>query len=278
MKKILAIGSLMLALNGYAQSYMILGNGVTLTTDKTAFVYDFNHFILPYKVTLTGGQFLAEEGKFISIDENGFLYRKDEKAPSKIKGKGNNYVIADNGVLYTFDSAGFFYKFDKDSATKKSNNFGGNFFTSKPDDKKPIVELYTINSKGNYFKTDVAGLNPADIKMMGGTYFQTTNGVIYTITKDGFVFAKPEIKVAQVKKIGGNFFIDSNNAIYTVSEEGFLFQPALPADLKVATITKLGQNYFLDQEGKLFVVDKAGTIFERNMKTHDLKDAKILSI
>jgi hypothetical protein len=278
MKKILTLASLMLALNGYSQSYMILGNGVTLTTDKTAFVYDFNHFILPYKVTLTGGQFLAEDGKFISIDDNGFLYRKDEKAPSKLKGKGNNYVIADNGVLYTFDSSGFLYKFDKDSATKKANHFGGNFFTSKPDDKKPAVELYTLNSKGNYFKTDVVGLNPADIRTMGGTYFQTSKGVIYTITKDGFVFAKLEIKVGQVKKIGGNFFVDDSNAIYTVSDEGFLFLPALPSNLKVATITKIGQNYFLDQEGKLFVIDSAGAIFERDIKTHDLKDAKILSI
>lgn len=278
MKKILTLASLMLALNGYSQSYMILGNGVTLTTDKAAFIYDFNHFILPYKVTLTGGQFLAEDGKFISIDDKGFLYRKDEKAPSKLKGKGNNYVIADNGVLYTFDSAGFFYKFDKDNATKKANNFGGNFFTSKPDDKKPTVELYTLNSKGNYFKTDVASLNPADIKIMGGTYFQTNKGVIHTITKDGFVFAKPEIKVGQVKKIGGNFFVDANNAIYTVSEEGFLFLPALPSNLKVATITKIGQNYFQDQEGRLFVIDSAGAIFERDIKTHDLKDTKILSI
>src|SRR6476620_6315753 len=118
MKKFLALGSLMLALNGYSQSYMILNNGVTLTTDKAAFVYDFGHFILPYKVTLTGGQFLAEEGKLVSIDEKGFLYRKDEKAPAKLRGKGNSYVISDTGTLYTFDAAGFFYKYDKEAATK----------------------------------------------------------------------------------------------------------------------------------------------------------------
>lgn len=278
MKKILALGGLMLALNSYSQSYVILNNGVTLTTDKAAFVYDFNHFILPYKVTLTGGQFLAEEGKFISIDEKGFLYRKDEKAPSKIKGKGSNYVIADNGTLYTFDTAGFFYKYDKESTTKKAVLFGGKFFTVKPDDKKPLVELVTLNTKGNYFKMNVSGLNPADIVTAGGNYFQTNKGVIYTVTKDGFVISKAEMKTAAVKKIGGNFFIDSNNAIYTVSEDGFLFLPTLPASLKTSSITKLGQNYFLDQEGKLFVVDSTGAIYERDMKSHDLRSAKILSI
>lgn len=278
MKKILALGSLLLALNGYTQSYFIMGNGVTLTTDKAAFVYDFGHFILPYKVTLTGGQFLAEEGKLISIDDKGFLYRKDEKAPSKIKGKGNNYIIADNGTLYTFDAAGFFYKFDKESAFKKATNYGGNFFTVKPEEKKAGVDLYTLNNKGNFFKMAVAGLNPSEIVIAGGSYFQTIKGVVFTVSKDGLVFAKEETKVAPIKKIGGNFFIDANNAIYTVSEDGFLILPSLPLSLKVASITKLGQNYFLDQEGKLFVVDSTGAVFQREMKDHDFKDAKILSI
>jgi len=278
MKKILAMGSLMLALNGYAQSYMILGNGVTVTTDKAAFVYDFGHFILPYKVTLTGGQFLAEEGKFISIDSQGYLYRKDEKAPSKIKGKGSNYVIAENGTVYTFDAAGFLYKFDKDPLTKKANLYGGKFFTVKPDDKKPAVSLFTLNTKGNYFKMDVAGLNPADIAFAGGNFFQTKAGVVYTVSKDGFVFSKADMKVGAIKKIGGNFFVDSNNAIFTVSEEGVLVLPGLPMNLKIATITKLGQNYFLDQEGKMYAVDHLGAVYERDMKTINLKDAKILSI
>lgn len=277
MKKILALGSLFLALNGHAQSYLILNNGVTLTTDKAAFVYDFGHFILPYKVTLTGGQFLAEEGKLISIDSKGFLYRKDEKAPSKLKGKGNNYLIADNGTLYTFDANGFFYKYDKEAATKKASSFGGNFFTVKPDDKKPGVDLFTLNQLGNYFKMAVPGLNASDITIAGGNYFQTNKGVVYTVDKAGLVFAKAEVKAAAIKKIGGNFFIDANNAIYTVSEDGFLYLPTLPANLKVATITKLGQNYFIDQEGKLFVVDSTGLIFERTT-THEIKDAKILSI
>ena len=278
MKKILALGSLMLALNGYSQSYMILGNGVTLTTDKAAFVYDFSNFILPYKVTLSGGQFLAEEGKLISIDDKGFLYRKDEKAPSKLKGKGNNYLISDGGTLYTFDTAGFFYKYDKEAATKKAVSFGGNFFISKSEDKKELLDLYTLNSKGNYFKTVIPGLNPAEITTLGGTFFQTSKGVVYTVTKDGFVFSKAEMKIAAIKKLGGNYFIDANNAIYTVSEEGFLYMPTLPANLKVESIAKLGQNYVIDQAGKLFVVDSLGAIFEREMKAHDLRDAKILSL
>lgn len=278
MKKFLALGSLMLALNGYSQSYLILNNGVTLTTDSSAFVYDFNHFVMPSKVTLSGGQYLAEEEKLISIDSKGFLYRKDEKAPKKLKGKGINYLLADNGVLYTFDTNGFFYKFEKDSELKKANNFGGNFFTVKPNDKKPEVDIYAVNSKGNYFKMNVSGLNAADIIVFGGNYFMTKKGVVYTVTKDGFIYSKAEVKTGLIRKAGGNFFIDANNTIYTVSEEGFLFLPTLPTGLKVASITKLGANYFLDQSGKIFGVDKAGNIFEREIKDHDLRNTKILSM
>ncbi len=277
MKKILALGSLLLSLNGLAQSYMILDNGVTLTIDRPGLVYDFSHFIMPVKVTLSGGQFLAEEGKLVTIDSQGFLYRKDEKVPSRIKGKGNNYIIADNGALMTFDLNGFFYKFDKEASTKKSLIHGGNFFTVKPEDRKPLVELYTLNSLGNYFKLNVAGLNPAEITVAGGTYFQTSKGVTYTITKDGFVFAKPEMKVGAIKKIGGNFFVDSNNALFTVSELGYLMLPILPANLIINSIVKVGQNYMIDSSGRVFVVDNLGVINERTVN-HDLRRTKVLSI
>lgn len=278
MKKLLAVATLMMAFNSYSQSYLILNNGVTLTTDKAGYVYDFNHFILPYKVNLAGGQFLVEDGKLVTVDEKGYLYRKDEKAPSKTKGKGANYVIADNGVLYAFDAAGFFYKYDKDSALKKANTFGGNFFTVKPNDKKDDADLYTVNSKGNYFKMVIDGLNAVDISIAGGNYFQTAAGVVYAVSKDGFVFSKADTKTGVVKKVGGNFFIDSNNALYTVSEDGFLVLPSLPATLKIANISKVGQNYMLDQDGKLFIVDSKGSVFEREMKGHNLKDVKVLSI
>jgi hypothetical protein len=81
-----------------------------------------------------------------------------------------------------------------------------------------------------------------------------------------------------IKKSGGNYFIDSSDIIYTVSAEGFLYTPALPSYLKIDSVTKLGQNYFLDQEGRLYTVDSQGIINERIIKSHDLKDVKILSL
>jgi len=277
MKKLLVLSSLAFSLSSFAQSYLILNNGVTLTTDLSGYVYDIGHFVAPYKVTLSGGQFFAEQGKLVTVDENGYLYRKDEKAPSKINGRGSNYVIDNKGSMLTFDSKGFFYKFDKDSDLKKTKIFGGNFFTVKPDEKKLDTFLYTVNKNGNYFKLNVEGLDPASIIIPGGNFFQTITGAIYTVSSEGNVFSKSEIKTGSVSIAGGNFFVDLKNVIYTVSTDGFLYVPALPANLNVKLISKVGKNYMIDTEGRIFVVDNLGNIYEREVK-HDLREAKVLSI
>ena len=277
MKKLFVLAALSFSLNTLAQSYMMLGSGVVLTVDKQGQVFDLNHFILPYKVTLTGGQFLAEEDRFVTIDDKGFLYRKEEKVPKNILAKGLNYIISERGRLTTIDNAGFFYEYDKESIFKKTRMFGGNFFLVDADEKKGLVDLYTINSKGNFFKINVPNLNPAFITVAGGRYFQSRNGVVSTVSKDGFVFSKPDIKVDAIKKMGGNFFIDTNNLIFTVSEDGLLLLPLIPDGLEISSLTKIGNNYFIDGRGKLFTVDNLGQITEREIKSHDLNDVKILA-
>ena len=274
MKNFLLAGAMLLSFNAFSQSYLVLNNGVTLTTDKSGFIYDFGNFILPYKVLANGGNFLIAEERLSTVDESGFFYTKSEKI-KKIKAKGQNYFINDDNDLVTIDSKGFFYVIE-DKAFKKANNFGGNFFTVKPEDKKPAVDLYTVNSNGNFFKLKVDNLNPADIAVFGGTYFQTKSGVTYTVNKEGFVFPKTDLKVKTIKKTGGNFFIDSDNLLYTVSEDGFLMLPVLPANIKVSEIAKLGANYMIDTQGRIFVVDKTGAMFERTID-HDLLNAKVLS-
>lgn len=277
MKNFITVGLMLASFSAFSQSYLILNNGVTLTTDKAGYLYDFNHFRIPYKVTINGGQFHVEDKKLSTVDTSGFLYEKNFEV-KKVKGKGLNFFVNDDNHLVTIDEKGFYYEYDKDDKIFKSAvAFGGNFFLVKPNSRKPNIDLYTVNNKGNYFKIDVPGLNPADIKTVGGSYFQTKSGVIYTVSKDGFVYAKPEIKVGSIVKAGGNFLIDSTNKIYTVTDDGFLMLPVLPANIKVMTVQKLGANYMIDSEGRIFTVDAQGNMHERQID-HDLRDAKILSL
>lgn len=272
MKNIIAFGLLFGTLTASAQSYLVLNNGVMLTTDKAGYAYDFGHFVIPYEVKVNGGNFLVEKDQLVTVDENGYKYDKDEEV-KKINGKGLNYLVNDDDKLVTVDAKGFYFKYE-DDIFKRIEKFGGNYFVAK--DKKKNVVLYTVNSKGNYFNITTPGLNPADITTLGGTFFVTNRGVVYTVSADGYVFAKTE-KAYGIKKQGGNFFVDATGKLFTVAESGILTNPVVPLSLNVNNIQKAGANYMIDSEGRLFVVDKNGNLFERKVGNHDLRNVKIIS-
>jgi hypothetical protein len=280
MKSFIASALMLISLNVFSQSYVVLSNGITLTTDKAGFIYDFGHFHLPYKINVRGHNFFIEEKKLSTIDVNGFLYEKSGIKANKlanIKGFGGNFFINDDNHLFTIDARGFFFQYDKDDKIfKKVVSYGGNYFLVKPEDKKPAVDLYTVNDKGNYLKMNIPGLNPADITALEGNYFLTKTGVIYTVSKDGFVFSKADMPIGPITKAGGNYLI-SNGLIYTVSEDGLFILPVLPLNFKIFDLKTFGANYMIDSEGRIFIVDKAGNIAERS-STHDLRNAKINSL
>jgi len=279
MKVSLILLTLLFPLLVSAQSYLILSNGVTLTVDKSGFIYDFDHFFLPYKVQVNGGQFFVSDEILYTIDENGFLYKKDtEIDPKDVVGKGLNYFINDSHHLYTIDQKGFVFKYSKDkSVIKKAKLFGGNFFTVELDEKKKITELYTLNSKGNFFKTVLQGLNPYEISTVGGRWFLTNKNVLYTISKDGFVFSKNEVIISKVKINGGNYLVDDTNKMFTISDDGLILLPNLPITLNLNQINKIGSNYLIDKEGRAFVINSSGEVLERSTQNHDLRAVKIIS-
>jgi hypothetical protein len=274
MKQLLSLYLSLMSMNVCAQSYLIMGNGITLSTDKAGFVYDFGHFTMPNTVGVNGGQFFVADERLNTVDEKGFIYKKDNKF-KKIKGKGLNYLVGDDNALYTIDAKGFVYKFDKDANIRRASGFGGNYFTVTQANRS--VELYTVNSKGNYFKMSIEGLNAAQITTFGGSFFRA-NGVIYTVDQNGLVFAKPEVKVGEIRRAGGNFFIDSTGTLFTISEQGFLIIPNIPGSLNTSNISRVGANYILDQEGKMFAVDSTGAVLERVVREHDLRHVRTLSI
>lgn len=278
MKMFIAAGLMLASLNVFSQSYLILQNGITLTTDKAGFIYDFGHFNLPYKVSAIGRNYFIEDNKLKTIDSNGFLYEKSIKSKEleEIKGKGGNFFVNKDNKLLTIDAKGFFYEYEDDKVFKKITAYGGNYFLAQPEKKKP-VELFTVNDKGNYFKISVEGLLTADIVVTAGNFFQTKSGAIYTVSKDGFVFPKTEVKTGTVVKAGANYFIDSEGLLFTISEDGLLILPVLPTNIKIPELKSFGSNYMIDGEGRIFIVDAAGNLHERST-THDLRNSKIFSL
>src|SRR5690606_15647509 len=116
------------------------------------------------------------------------------------------------------------------------------------------------------------------IVAFGGSYFMNNRGVVTTVSNEGVLTPRPEVRVGLLVKKGGNYFTDSSNLLFTVSEDGQLLNPGLPLNLKVTNITKLGSNYFLDISGRLFVVDRQGQVFERSVNDVDFRTSRILSL
>jgi hypothetical protein len=277
MKKTLFAVLTFISSHVFSQSYLILNNGVTLTTDKAGFVYDFGHFFLPYKVTNNGGNFFFENRKLITIDSSGFLYEKSLRVDN-LQAKGINYFVTEDYKLVTIDSQGFFYEFEsKDKIFKKIIANGGSYFLVKSEVNKNDVDLYVINHKGNYLKVNVAGLDCTQIDEFGGNYFQTENNLIYSVSNEGFVYRKSEFNPGSILQKGGNFFIDSNKILYTISDNGMLNIPSLPLSFDISAVKKIGSNYLIDVTGRLFVVSGNGEVNERDT-SHDFNNVKIISM
>lgn len=277
MKNLLLLVIATLSINAFSQSYVVMDNGITLTTDTSGFAYDFGHYAFPQKITLKGGQYFVEEGGILAtIDENGLLYRKYELIPEKIKGKGMNYFISEEGFLYTVDKKGF-VKVTESEMYKNALNFGGNYFTVANADKT-VIDLYVVTGEGLVVKPEVPTLKMEEVVSFGGTYLMNNRGIVFTIAVNGTVTPKDEMRVGILTKKGGNYFTDSSGLFFTVSEAGDLLMPALPINMKIPTVQRLGSNYFIDQSGKFFVVDKNGQVFERVFRDHDFRLAKVISL
>jgi hypothetical protein len=271
MLKIFIIGIFLLSMNAFSQSYFVLENGITLTVDKSGYVYDFGHYTPVPRVTVKGGQYLVEDANVIvTIDDQGSPFRKYEILPKEIKGKGFNYFIGTNGVLYTIDSMGIVALIEGDTKILNASKFGGNFFIVDE-------EIYVVSNTGAYFTVAVEGLKASDIIAFGGNYFMTNRGVLYTVSVDGKIVSKAQNRVGIIVKKGGNYFVDTTGMLYTIADDGSLKMPALPVSLRIQAMSRLGANYFMDGNGKLFTVDKEGNIFERWMN-YDLKLTKIISL
>lgn len=262
--------------SAFSQSYVILTNGVLLTTDKAGFVYDLVQYVNPYKVRINGGNYLVNDERLFTVSSEGFYFEKDLKV-KKIRGKGLNYIIDNSGDLIAIAADGSYVKYDESGKElKKAHRFGGNFFLVLKDKKKNIVDLYSVDNKGAYFKLDVKGLNPADISLLGGNYFMA-NGRLSTVSATGVVTEKSSFYIPAIKQMGGNYFVDSMNRIWSVSDEGILSNPALPLSFKLSNIEKYGSNFMIDTDGIIYTIDSKGIMNARQMQFHDLREAKILS-
>ena len=263
MKSFLLLLSLVFASQAFAQSMISLKNGKVLTIDDQGMLQDLGNFFLPYEIKTFGGRYLVDDKRKVhTIDSSGFMYSKkdEDKVAQNIEVTGDNYFTSKWGKLYTLDETGVFFENKKDKLFRKIKHKGGIFFISET---KRVSALYAVTNLGAFLEVEVPGLDLSSVNAVGGQYFTTTQGVLYTVSNDGFVYSKREMgafKGAQLAR-GGNYFF-YNKSLYTVTQSGVVMSAGMAQDF--GKVSVLGTNFFITTANKLFTVSTSGTV--RNME------------
>lgn len=254
------VAGLTLSTAALAQSYIIRPSGVVLTVDTKGFLYDLNQFILPYMVTVRGGQFYINDKREITtVSEEGFFFRIDKKefeAPRKVDFSGANY-FSDSKRVWTVDSKGVMNRNSNIKNLKNIGVTGGKFFTVNP--KRDDSILYTINEFGQINRMLIDGLDPAQIRTAGGNWFTTSKGELYSLNQKGDVILYDGDgfeKGARILRVGGNYLVTAKG-ILTISTEGVVSQVDAPSQ----GIKSIGYNYFTLRDDSLYVVDGTGGVW-----------------
>jgi hypothetical protein len=278
MKNLIIAAIAMMSLNAFAQSYVIMSDGIVITLDRDANTFDGHNNTEIENISLKGGQFFVEGSNIITtIDDKGNLFRKFLAIPAGILGKGASYFVSEAGELFTINRMGF-VTVTSDELYQSASTFGGNYFFTGTDSLLAQASLFTITADGAAVHTEVPGLHESEITIFGGNYFITNKGALYTISSEGVVTKRPEAMMSVIDKVGGNFFLTAENNLYTIAANGDLVLPGFSTTLRLKTITKLGSNFFIDLSGRLWGVDTAGNVFERVMTEYDFRDATVISL
>ena len=264
---------LALSATAHAQSYLIKSNGVVLTVDQQGNLYDRSQFILPYMIRYKGGQFYVHDNRQITtVDDGGYYYRIDPsiEAPKEVRFSGLNYFIEKDGTAWTIDRQGTLLKSDGDKAYKKPLVTGGTYFVVEGKKRNDPARLFVVTDRGNIVEMTVPGLDPATIKDGGNSWFVTNAGMVYTVSREGFIYNKSDIIRTRnnIQTKGGNFFV-VGGYIYTVAEDGLLMNQGIMSYFGV--VAKVGHNYFLTRDAKFFAIDNTGKVINRT-ENHDLAD------
>lgn len=263
----------------FSQTYMILDNGKTLTTDEKAFIYDFGNFFLPYNITPGGRNYFFDKESLVTISKEGYVYTKDEKFNlKKIDHKGSNFFFyKNNKELITIDENGYVYvKSAKDFPELKYILVAkGHYFFTR---HRNLLKLYVVNHKGEFIHKNLDNIRDMKFSVLGERYFQLKDKTVYTISSEGFVYEKNNqntgLQISSIVRKGGNYFIDDKGFIFTIDETGALSLPSLPDGFEISKIKTYGSHFMINQDGDIFVVKDDGTIVKPYLPQFDFLSLK----
>lgn len=279
MKNLLLALSLLTTQVAFSQSMIVMNNGKVITLDEEGMTYDLGNFLLPSSIKHIGGRYLIDnDRKLRLVDRNGLFYdkTKEDKAPVKIEHFGENYFISKLGKMYTVDDAGFLFEADKEKEFRNIKHKGGNFvIAEKKVEKEKQLVLFAINNRGGIVEVTNIPVNLNLVNYVGGQFFTTTQGELFTVSEDGFVYSKKDMGKFngwELRK-GGNYFM-VRDALYTVAQNGILSSAGVSSDF--TNVRHYGTNFFITNTGALYTVTASGVVRQMPLN-YKLSDISVFS-
>lgn len=247
----------------FSQSIIVLKTGKVLTLDEQGMIYDLNNFLLPYEIKNVGGRYIIDDKrKLRTVDRNGLFYskEKEDKVAVNIEHFGDNYFISKFGTVHTIDEQGFVFKAEKEREFRHVKAAGGNFIVAeKKVESKKSLALFVVTNLGKILEVSSDELNGHTINYIGGQYFTTTNGELFTISTDGFLYSKKTMGIFNgwELKRGGNYFFNKGS-LYTISQAGVLMSAGSVTDR--GQIKYYGKNFFITVTDQLYTISASGSV------------------
>lgn len=263
MKYLLLAFSILSTQVAFSQSFLIMKTGKVLTLDEQGMVYDLGNFLLPYQIKTVGGRYLIDENRRLrTVDRNGLMYNKEkeDKVPVKIEYYGENFFISKFGKMYTVDESGFIFAAEKEREFRNIKLKGGNFvIAEKKVESEKKLALYVVNNLGQIIEVTNLPVDLNLVNYVGGQYFTTTRGELFSVSNDGFVYSKKELgkfNGYEMKK-GSNYFV-VRDSLYTVAQSGIVASAG--TNNEFAQIRHFGTNFFVTNSGALYTISSTGNV------------------
>lgn len=203
------------------------------------------------------------------------MFMNDKKNPLPAIAKmGSNYLYMENGLFLTLSAEGFLTnkgmpsKFRTPSIPFTPGLLGGNYFLKEGTD-----QIVAIDSGGCFIDSF---LSAGKIKVAGGNYFISSEGVLTTIKSAGKGGCSSEGMInkynppANLKKedekfwifkdviqVGGQFFVKADGTVVTISSQtGFYYGPSVVPSIPA----RVGGNYYIGQDHILYTMNNDGAL------------------
>jgi len=141
-----------------------------------------------------------------------------------------------------------------------------------------VRSFFQGQSSNVLFDVEHLYLPESKIDAVRANYLRTSDGEIYTVDANGFVYHKRYYELdSSIMHFGGNFFVTRSGQIHIVRNDGAIIKYESIEGVDLRNLKVVGGNYLVTSDDRIFMIDFKGFYSEKTELFEDsLDDIKIL--